>query len=134
MVNAPPSGVVVSPRASANLKRSLVLAIGVGAVALVVLVLLGHPLAGLFVVVGLGLGALNTWLVQRSVVRYGETQRKSGFVGSVVFRLGIVTVAALAAVWFIRPDGIGLLAGVAVFQVIMLVGATLPLYKEYRRS
>lgn len=134
MVNAPSSGVVVSPRASANLKRSLVLAIACGALALVVLVLVGHPLAGLFFVVGLGFGALNTWLVQRSVVRYGETQRKGGFVRSVVFRLALVTVAALAAVYFVRPDGAGLLAGVAVFQVIMLVGATVPLYKEYRRS
>ena len=77
MVNALPSGVAVSPRAAANLKRSLVLAMPIGALALLVLALLGHPLAGVFVVLGLAFGVLNTWLMQRSVVRYGE--RRSFF-------------------------------------------------------
>lgn len=134
MDNAQPSGGAVSPRATANLKRSMLLSIVVGAAALLLLTVIGHPLAGLFVVVGLAFGVLNTWLIQRSVVRYGENQRKGSFIRSVFVRLGIMTAAALTAAYFIRPDGVGLLAGIAIFQVIVMVGATLPVYKELRRS
>ena len=133
MVNALPSGLAVPPRAAANLKRSLVLAMPIGALALLVLALLGHPLAGVFVVLGLAFGVLNTWLMQRSVVRYGERRNKGGFVGGMLGRLFLLTAASLAAVTLVRPDGIGLLAGIAVFQVIVLLGAAVPVFRELRQ-
>ncbi len=133
MVNALPSGVAVPPRAAANLKRSLVLALPFGVLALLVLTLVGHPLAGFFAVLGLAFGVLNTWLMQRSVVRYGERRSKGGFVGGMLGRLFLLTVASMAAVFFFRPDGIGLLAGIAVFQVIVLLGAAVPVFREMRR-
>ena len=132
MVNALPSGVAVSPQAAANLKRSLVLAIPCGLLLLVVLALLGHPLAGLFVVVGLGFGWLNTRLVQQSVVRYRVKGSKGAFVVSMLGRLGLLTAAALLAVFLIRPDGAGVLAGIAIFQVIVLLTAAIPVLKELR--
>jgi ATP synthase I chain len=133
VVNALPSGLAVPPRAAANLKRSLVLAIPIGALALVVLALLGHPLAGFFVILGLAFGVLNTRLMQRSVVRYGERRSKGGFVGGMLGRLALLTVASLAAVFLVRPDGIGLLVGIAIFQVIVLLGAAVPVFKELRQ-
>ena len=133
MVNALPSGLAVPPRAAANLKRSLVLAMPIGALALLVLALLGHPLAGVFVVLGLAFGVLNTWLMQRSVVRYGERRSKGGFVGGMLGRLFLLTAASLVAVFLVRPDGIGLLAGIAVFQMIVLLGAAVPVFREMRR-
>ena len=133
MVNALPSGLAVSPRAAANLKRSLVLATAIGALALVILALLGHPLAGFFVVLGLAFGVLNTWLTQRSIVRYGAKRSKGGFVSGTLARLGLLTVASVGAVALVRPDGIGMLLGVAVFQVIVLVGAAIPVLRELRR-
>ena len=133
MVNALPSGLAVPPRAAANLKRSLVLAMPIGALALLVLALLGHPLAGVFVVLGLAFGVLNTWLMQRSVVRYGERRSKGGFVGGMLGRLFLLTAASLAAVTLVRPDGIGLLAGIAVFQMIVLLGAAVPVFRELRQ-
>lgn len=134
MVNAQPSSVVVSPRAAANLKRSLVLAIPCGGLSLLLLALLGHPLAGLFVVAGLALGFGNVWMVQRAVVRFGENQSKASFLRSVFGRLGLVTLIGLTAAYFIRPDGFGVLCGVAIFQVLMLLGAMIPMYRELRRS
>ena len=133
MVNALPSGLAVSPRAVANLKRSLVLALVIGAVALLALSLLGHPLAGFFLVLGLAFGVLNTWLTQRSIVRYGERRSKGGFVRGILGRLGLLTVASLGAVALFRPDGIGLLGGIAIFQVIVLVGAAVPVLRELRQ-
>jgi len=132
VVNALPSGVAVSPRAAANLKRSLVLAIPCGLLLLLALSLLGHPLAGLFVVTGLGFGWLNTRLVQLSVVRYQVNGSKGSFVVGMVSRLGLLTVATLLAVFLVRPDGAGLLAGIAIFQMIVLVGAAVPVLKELR--
>jgi hypothetical protein len=132
VVNALPSGFVVSPRAAANLKRSLVLAIPCGLLLLLVLALLGHPLAGLFAVLGLGLGWLSTLFVQRSVVRFRNGGTRGAFVAGMLGRLGILTLAALLAVFLVRPDGAGLLAGIAIFQVIVLVTAAIPVLKELR--
>ncbi len=133
MVNALPSGLAVPPRAAANLKRSLVLAIPVGALALAALALLGHPLAGFFVVLGLAFGVLNTRLMQRSVVRYGERRSKGSFVRGMLGRLFLLTAACLVAVYFVKPDGVGLLAGIAIFQALVLFGAAVPVFKELRR-
>jgi len=133
VVNALPSGLAVSPRATANLKRSLVLAVALGALSLVVLALLGHPLAGFFVVLGLAFGVLNTWLMQRSIVRYGESRSKGGFVRGMLTRLFLLTAVSLVAVFLVRPVGIGLLAGLAVFQAIVLLGAAVPVIRELRR-
>ena len=134
MVNAQPSGVTVSPRAAANLRRSLILAIPVGGLSLLILALVGHPLAGLFVVIGLALGMANVWAVQRTVVRYGENQSKFAFLGSVFGRLGLLTIVGLLAAYFIRPDGFGLLGGIAVFQAMMLIGSMVSVSRELRGS
>lgn len=134
MVNAQPSSVAVSPRAAANLKRSLVLAVPVGVASFLLLTLIGHPLGGAFVVLGLALGFGNVWAVQRSVVRFGQNQSKGGFLRSVFGRLAVLTIAGLAAAYFVRPDGFGLLGGIALFQVFMLVGAMTSMSRELRRS
>lgn len=132
MSNALPSGVVVAPQAAANLKRSLVLAIPSGLLLLVVLALLGHPLAGFFVVLGLALGALNVRLVQRSVVRFRMSGRKGRFVAGMLGRLGLLTIIGLLAAILIRPDGAGLLVGIAIFQAIMLLSSAIPVLRELR--
>jgi hypothetical protein len=133
VVNALPSGLAVSPRAAANLKRSLVLSIPFGILSLIVLSLIGHPLAGLFVVIGLALGVLNTRLMHLSVVRYGAKHSKGSFVLGMVGRLFLLTAAAIGAVALVRPDGAGLLVGLAIFQVIVLLGAAIPVFRELRR-
>jgi hypothetical protein len=92
---------------------------------------------GLFGCVGLGLGALNSWLVQRSVVRFAASRaahKNRQFTLSVLGRLGLVTVLALACALAIRPEGLGVFAGLAAFQLLMLGGASLPLVKELRQS
>gem|GEM_PF-4698533 len=133
MVDALPSGIAVPARAAANLKRSLIVAIPCGVVALVGMALLRHPLAGFFVVLGLGFGALNTRMVQQSVVRFRVQESKGGFVLSMVLRLFLLTAAALLAVILVRPDGAGLLAGIAIFQVIGLLSAAIPVFRELRQ-
>lgn len=138
-VNADAPRLAVPVQAAANLKRSLLVAVPLGALALALTALAGHPLAGAFVFLGLALGALNTRLVQRSVVHFGESDapgkaKKKRFVIGSVGRLALITLVAAAVLLLVRPDGLGILGGLALFQLIMLGGAAVPLYRELRRS
>ena len=136
-VNADAPRLAVPVRAAANLKRSVLVAIPFGAVALGLLALVGHPLAGVLVFAGLALGAFNTWGVQRSVVRFGESEspdKKKKFILGSIGRLALITLVAAVVLWLARIDGLGLLAGLALFQLIMLGGAVVPMVKELRNS
>jgi len=134
VVQAAPS---VPAVASGTLRRSIILAACLGAAAVLFTGLLGHILAGLFVCVGLALGGLNTFLVQRAVVNYATSpyaNKKARFTRSVLGRLGLVTVIALGVGVLFRPDGLGVFAGLAFFQMLMLGGATVPVIKQLRNS
>jgi len=34
----------------------------------------------------------------------------------------------------VRPDGLGVFAGLAVFQIVMLIGAAVPVFRSLRPS
>jgi hypothetical protein len=75
--------------------------------------------------------------VQRSVVRFATSEaanRKRRFTLSVLGRLGAITVVAGGCAFAVRPDGLGAIAGLAFFQLIMIGGASVPLLKELRSS
>ena len=129
--------VVYTPAsAAANLRRSVVLGAILGGVATVVLSIEGHPWMGLFGLVGLFLGALNNRMLQKSVLRYAasETMGKKQFRRGVMARLGLVTLIALAVGLLLRPDGLGVFVGLAVFQILMLIGAAAPVFRSLRPS
>jgi len=130
--------VLTVPTNAANtLRRSIVIAACLGGVSLVVLALTGHVAIGFFALLGLALGALNTVLVQRSVVRYATSEaanRRRRFTMSVLGRLAVVTAVAGGCAFAVRPDGLGAIAGLAIFQLIMIGGASVPLLRELRSS
>lgn len=120
--------------AAANLRRSALVGAGIGLVAIVVCALQGHPLMGVFGFLGLGLGAYNNKLLQKSVIRYatqpevGKKQFRRGVMG----RLGTITLVALCFGLIVRPDGLGVFVGLAVFQILMLIGAAVPVFRSLR--
>lgn len=129
--------VVYTPvSAAANLRRSAVVGAVLGLVGIIVLSVQGHPLMGAFGFLGLGLGALNNRLLQQSVIRYATTPGvgRKQFRHGVMGRLGVITVLALALGWFVRPDGLGVFVGLAVFQILMLIGAAVPVFRSLRPS
>jgi hypothetical protein len=128
--------VVYTPvSATANLRRSAVLGAVLGGMSIVVLSVMGHPLMGVFATAGLALGALNNLLLQRAVVSRAMGQvSKKRFSGGVFTRLGGITVLALALALIVRPDGLAIFVGLAVFQVLMLVGAAVPVFRSLRPS
>lgn len=127
--------VVYTPvSATANLRRSAVLGGALGIVAIIVLSLQGHPLMGVFGFFGIGLGALNNRMLQQSVIRYASTPEigKKQFRRGVMARLALITLIAIALGFFIRPDGLGVFVGLAVFQILMLIGAAVPVFRSLR--
>ena len=123
--------------AAANLRRSSILGAVLGAIAVAVTSLQGHPLMGLFFLVGIALGAGNNRILQLSVISYATavnagTGTKRKFRGSVALRLGAITVLSLGVALLVRPDGLGIFVGLAVFQVLMLVGAAVPVFRSIR--
>jgi hypothetical protein len=127
--------VLASPvDAAANLRRSTIVASALGLLSIVVLAFYGHAFAGMFACVGLALGALNNRMLQRSVLRYAENEtiRRLEFSRKVFARLGLITVIAFGCALLLRPDGLGVFVGLAVFQVLMLVGAAVPVFRSLR--
>jgi hypothetical protein len=120
--------------AAANLRRSVIAAAVLGVAGIVVLSFAGHPLMGIFACLGLAFGAGNNWVLQRSVQHFAETGKlaKGHFSSRVFLRLGAVTLVAVGIALLVRPDGLGVFVGLAIFQVVMLIGAALPVFRSLR--
>jgi hypothetical protein len=120
--------------AAANLRRSALLGAVLGVVGIVVCAVEGHVLMGVFGFLGLGLGAYNNKLLQKSVLRYAanETMGKKQFRRGVMARLGLITLLAVGLGFFVRPDGLGVFVGLAAFQILMLIGAAVPVFRSLR--
>lgn len=119
--------------AAANLRRSVVISAVLGLVAIVVSSVAGHPLAGVFGCVGLALAAVNNLMLQRSVIQFATAGvEKAKFRGGVMMRLGGITIVAIIIALLVRPDGYATFAGLAVFHILMLVGAAVPVFRSLR--
>jgi hypothetical protein len=128
--------VTATTKSVVNLRRAMPTAAGLGAVSFVVLAPMGYPLAALFFCGGLGLGLLNTSLVQRSAARFAASgdPNKRRFAVSVLARLSLITALAVGLALALQPEGLGVFAGLAVFQLVMIFIASVPLVRELRQS
>jgi hypothetical protein len=108
------------------LRRTRIVAFAMGVVGLVVAPLVGYPTAGLGIVVGLILGAVNTHWVDTSVARLkhlsdgdGKASRKP-LAARTLGRLGFTTVIVLALLFLVTPMGFGALLGLVLYQAAFL--------------
>jgi ATP synthase I chain len=96
--------------------------------------LLGHVMVGVFFGVGLGLGLLNAVLVQRSVdaitAEAHPPKRKMALNSAT--RLLVMTVIGLTIAFIFRPQGLGVVFGMALFQVVLVISTALPVMKKIR--
>jgi ATP synthase I subunit len=124
-----PAAVVV------NLRKPVLIAAGVGALGLLVTGLFGHIMMGAFGIVGIGLGVLNTRLLQKSVAKViaSENPSKMAVGRTSVPRLMLITALAFGIAIFVRPDGLGVFFGLAIFQVIIIATTAAPIMKERRK-
>lgn len=94
----------------------------------------GRLMLGVFFGVGLLLGLLNALLVRRSVesITARDHPLKRNMALNSASRLAIITVVALIIAFAFRPDGLGVVFGLALFQVIVVAATTLPVVKKIR--
>jgi O-antigen/teichoic acid export membrane protein len=105
-----------------------------GGLVTAVAALLGHPLIGVFFGVGLLFGLINAILVQRSVesITAKDHPLKRKMAMNSATRLLIMTVIGLTIAYIFRPQGLGVLFGMALFQVLLVVSTALPVMKKLR--
>lgn len=98
--------------------------------------LLGAPMIGVFFGIGLGLGLLNAVLVQRSVdsitAEAHPLKRKMALNSAT--RLLVMTVIGLTIAFIFRPQGLGVVFGMALFQVLLVVSTALPVMRKLRKG
>jgi hypothetical protein len=96
--------------------------------------LLGHIMVGVFFGIGLGLGLLNAVLVQRSVesitAEAHPLKRKMALNSAT--RLLVMTVIGLTIAFIFRPQGLGVVFGMALFQVVLVLATALPVMKKIK--
>jgi hypothetical protein len=96
--------------------------------------LLGHIMVGVFFGIGLGLGLLNAVLVQRSVeaitAEAHPLKRKMALNSAT--RLLVMTVIGLTIAFVFRPQGLGVVFGMALFQVVLVLSTALPVMKKIK--
>lgn len=86
-----------------------------------------QPYAGLGVVIGVGLAILNLRFLDRKVARVeirGEQSTKAvrrQLGSNTVSRLVVMTIVALGAMWLDAPLGIGIVAGLVIYQIVFVI-------------
>ncbi|MDT5009733.1 MAG: hypothetical protein QOH57_1350 [Mycobacterium sp.] len=97
---------------------------------------LGHMAFGWFFGLGLALGLLNALLVQRSVdaITADAHPLKRKMAVNSATRLLAMTVVGLTIAFLFRPMGLGVVFGMALFQVLLVVTTALPVMKALRKD
>ncbi len=108
------------------LRRTAVSALAAGSVGFVVALFVAPPLGALGVALGVGLAVLNLRFLDRQAARVelrGEQSTKAvrrQLGGKTSARLAVVTVVVLALVWLNAPLGIGIVAGLVLYQIVFV--------------
>jgi ATP synthase I chain len=125
---------LVFPSVAFRPVRLLILSVAVTAAAVVAAGLAGHPMVGVFFGVGLLLGLLNALLVRRSVesITAKDHPLKSTMALNSASRLAVITVIGLIIAYVFRPAGLGVVFGLALFQVLLVASTALPVWKKLR--
>jgi riboflavin transporter FmnP len=93
-----------------------------GLTGLIALSVLGYPVAGIALCVGLFMGFINSRLVIAQAAKFTqmENRDKRALAFGVLQRLGVLTAIALWIAYAFRPQGFTVLIGLAVFQLLMM--------------
>lgn len=96
--------------------------------------MLGHSMVGVFFGIGLGLGLVNAILVQRSVesITAADHPLKKKMAMNSATRLLAMTVIGLTIAFVFRPQGLGVVFGMALFQILLVLSTALPVMKKLR--
>jgi len=94
----------------------------------------GYVMFGVFFGVGLALGLTNALLVRRSVasITAEDHPLKKKMALNSATRLLIITTIGLTIAYIFRPLGLGVVFGLALFQIVLVLATALPVWKKIR--
>ena len=134
MTTPAPDAPLVLPAVVFRPVRLLVISLGLTVAAILAAAWLGQVMVGVFLGIGLLMGLLNALLVQRSVAAITADAHplKIRMAMNSASRLLVFTVIALIIAFIFRPAGLGVVFGLALFQVLLVVTTALPVWKKLR--
>lgn len=93
-----------------------------------------HLTFGIFIGIGLLMGLLNALMVHRSVntITADAHPLKTRMAMNSASRLLVLTVIGLMIAFIFRPAGLGVVFGLAVFQVLLVASTALPVWRKLR--
>ena len=121
------------PQISAVARRTALAALVVGVGALAILVLLGYPLVGLGVCLGMAMALANFRLIAASTVKASASEnadKRRPLVMNTLGRLGVISIVALGLTLLQRQLGFGTLIGLAVFQFTLLANVVVAMLRD----
>ncbi|TWS17795.1 hypothetical protein FK529_18615 [Tsukamurella asaccharolytica] len=114
----------------------IVIVIGLSVIAAGVGMALGHPWFAAWFLLGGLLSVLNAKLAVLKVatVTAENEPRKTPVAVNSMVRLGVVSVIAIVIAYFFRPDGLGVIFGLAVGQIVLVLNTVIPVLKGLRQQ
>jgi hypothetical protein len=105
-----------------------------GLTGLIALSVLGYPVAGAALCVGLFMGFINSRMVIAQAAKFTqlESPNKRALAFGVLQRLGALTAIALLIAFAFRPQGFAVLIGLAAFQLLMMGSTASAMVKQLR--
>lgn len=134
MTTPSPDAPLVLPSVVFRPVRLLLICAATAVVGIAVAAWAGQVMYGVFFSVGLGLGLINALLVRRSVAAITAEAHplKHKMALNSATRLLVITVIGLAIAFAFRPPGLGVLFGLALFQVLLVLSTALPVWQKIR--
>ena len=125
---------LVFPSVAFQPTRLLLVCVALTALAVALSAWAGYIMFGVFFGIGLLLGLINALLVQRSVaaITAGDHPLKKKMALNSATRLLVITAIGLAIAFSFRPLGVGVVFGLALFQVVLVLSTALPVWKKIR--
>jgi hypothetical protein len=113
-------------------RRTALTAVAAGVVALGICAVVGYPIAGAGVCIGLALALGNFRFTGSAAAKAVATENvgRRPLALNTLARLGVVTVVAVGLLLLQVQLGFGTLIGLAIFQFIMLANMTVTLLKN----
>jgi riboflavin transporter FmnP len=105
-----------------------------GLTGLIVLTVLGYPVAGVALCAGLFMGFINSRMVIAQAAKFTqmENPNKRALTSGVLQRLGALTAIALLIAFAFRPQGFTVFIGLAAFQLLMMGAAAGAMVRQFR--
>jgi len=113
-------------------RRSVFGAVAAGVAGLIICLVLGAALVGLGLCIGIALGIANFRMVQGSVAKAGNRPgpKRRPLALNTLSRLAIITAVALGLLFVSFDLGFGVMAGLALFQFLLLFSVIRSLIKS----